>query len=60
MRGAVGTVVAVDTLAGIAVVGVGLCAALGDAQGVLRDDLVEGVGAAAELFAGVAVAVVGG
>ena len=40
-------------------VGVLFGVALRDVQVVLGDDLVEGVGAAAELFAGVAVAVMG-
>ena len=43
---------------GITVVGVLLRAALCDLEVVLRDDLVEGVSAAAELLAGVAVAVI--
>lgn len=41
---------------GVAVVGVLFSVALCDVQVVLGDDLVEGVGAAAELLAGVAVA----
>lgn len=59
MCGAVGAIVAVDGLAGVAVVGIGLQPALGDLQGGFGNDLVEGVATAAELLAGVAVAVGG-
>ena len=56
VRGAVGAIVAVDGFAAVAFVCVGLETALGDLEGGLGDDLVQGIGAAAEVFAGVAVA----
>lgn len=54
---AVRAVVAVDSLAGVPVVSVSLEVSLGDLEVLAGDDLVEGVGAAAEELAGVAVAV---
>lgn len=59
---AVGAVVAVDVLAGVALVGVALqrVAALVELEDRLWDDLVEGEGAAAEDLACVAVAGWGG
>jgi hypothetical protein len=59
MRCTVGAVVAVDVFARVAVVGVGFQAAFGDFKGGFGDDLVEGVGAATEVFAGVAMAGLG-
>lgn len=53
MRSAVGAVVAVDALAGVALVGVRLEAALGDLQVALGDDLVERVGATVRVAASV-------
>lgn len=56
MSRAIGAVVAHDSIAGVAGVGVGFQGAFGDLDGVFGDDLVQGVGAAAEGFARVAVA----
>ena len=55
---AVWAIVAVDSFAGVPVIGISLQAALGDLQGGFGDDLVERVGATAEVFAGVAMAAV--
>jgi hypothetical protein len=55
---AVRAIVAVDSFAGVTVVGISLQAALRNLEGGFGDDLVERVGAAAEVFAGVAVAAV--
>lgn len=55
---AVWAIVAVDSFARVPVVGISLQAALGDLQGGFGDDLVERVGATAEVFAGVAMAAV--
>lgn len=56
--GAVGAVVAVHRVARVAVVGVGFQLALVEAEVLARDDLVERVVGAGEVFAGAAVAVV--
>lgn len=56
MGGAVGAVVAVHRVPGVAVVGVGLQLALVEAEVLTGDDLVERVVGAGEVFAGAAVA----